>query len=58
MPSDNLALVAKLKDEGNALFAQKDYEAACHKYTRAIELNENNSILYANRAACCQHLRR
>lgn len=48
--SDNTA--DKLKNEGNALFAQGKYGTAALKYTEAIELDESNAILYANRAQC------
>ncbi|TCD61455.1 hypothetical protein EIP91_008412 [Steccherinum ochraceum] len=41
-----------LKEEGNALFAKKDYEAAIRKYTEALKLDENNAVLHANRSAC------
>lgn len=43
---------AVLKDEGNALFAKKDYSAAYTKYTEAIAEDGQNAVLYANRAAC------
>ncbi|TCD61454.1 hypothetical protein EIP91_008411 [Steccherinum ochraceum] len=43
---------AKLKEEGNALFAKKDYEAAVRKYTEALKLDDNNAVIYANRSAC------
>ena len=42
----------KLKDEGNALFAKKQYGLAALKYTEAIEIDEGNAVLWANRAAC------
>ena len=47
-----------LKDEGNALFAKKDYGAAYKKYTEAIAEDGNNAILYANRAACSLNMKR
>ncbi|TCD68808.1 hypothetical protein EIP91_009675 [Steccherinum ochraceum] len=46
----------KFKNEGNVLFAKKDYRAAHHKYTLAIKEDGNNAILYANRAACSHYL--
>ncbi|KAK7052840.1 hypothetical protein VNI00_004159 [Paramarasmius palmivorus] len=44
--------VEKLKEEGNSLFAKKDYRAAIVKYNEAINLDDRNPVLYANRAAC------
>ncbi|ESK91422.1 hypothetical protein Moror_2695 [Moniliophthora roreri MCA 2997] len=52
MSSANLERAAKLKDEGNTLFARKEFKAANQKYTEAIVLDDKNPILYANRAAC------
>ena len=45
-------LAAELKDEGNKLYAQKNYPEAYKKYTSAIAEDPNNAVLYANRAAC------
>lgn len=56
--ADISTLVAKLKDEGNALFAKKDYRSAYHKYTKALELDDKNVVLYANRAACSQNTKK
>ncbi|KAJ4477334.1 hypothetical protein J3R30DRAFT_3703667 [Lentinula aciculospora] len=42
----------KLKDEGNAFFAKKQYLEAYARYSEGILLDANNAILYANRAAC------
>lgn len=44
--------VKKLKEEGNNLFAQKQYVAAAEKYTEALQLGGDNAVLYSNRAAC------
>lgn len=41
-----------LREEGNALFAQKDFAGAYWIYTAAIEQDKSNPVLYANRAAC------
>lgn len=41
----------KLKLEGNEFFGRKDFESALSKYTKAINLDEANPILYSNRAA-------
>jgi hypothetical protein len=42
----------RLKDEGNALYAEKKFGPAREKYSAAIALDGSNAILYANRAAC------
>lgn len=55
---DNQALSATLKEEGNALFIRKEYQAAHAKYSQALDLDNSNAVLYANRAACSQHLRK
>ncbi|KAJ3869207.1 hypothetical protein EV359DRAFT_30566 [Lentinula novae-zelandiae] len=44
--------VKKLKEEGNNLFAQKQYVTAAEKYTEALQLGGDNAVLYSNRAAC------
>ncbi|KAJ5098986.1 Small glutamine-rich tetratricopeptide repeat-containing protein 2 [Penicillium argentinense] len=41
----------KLKSEGNALMAKKDYAAAIEKYTQALEIAPANPIYLSNRAA-------
>lgn len=41
----------KLKSEGNALMAQKEYTAAIEKYTKALEIAPGNPIYLSNRAA-------
>ncbi|KAH8104668.1 hypothetical protein BXZ70DRAFT_1005179 [Cristinia sonorae] len=58
MPGNTQTPAEKLKAEGNALFVKKDYRAAHHKYSEAIKIDGNNAILYANRAACSQFLRK
>ncbi|KAI0072379.1 TPR-like protein [Panus rudis PR-1116 ss-1] len=45
-------LAKQLKEEGNALFAKKEYEDAHQKYSEAINHDKQNAILFANRAAC------
>ncbi|THU79473.1 hypothetical protein K435DRAFT_697686 [Dendrothele bispora CBS 962.96] len=45
-------LAALLKDEGNELFSNKKYGAAEVKYTKALELDDTNATIWANRAAC------
>jgi stress-induced-phosphoprotein 1 len=44
--------VTRLKEEGNAFFAKKDYLEASIKYTEAIAVDGSNAVLYSNRAAC------
>ncbi|KIK55176.1 hypothetical protein GYMLUDRAFT_142040, partial [Collybiopsis luxurians FD-317 M1] len=44
--------VKRLKDEGNAFFAKKQYFRASELYSKAILLDDHNTVLYANRAAC------
>ncbi|KAL1719436.1 hypothetical protein EV715DRAFT_290149 [Schizophyllum commune] len=41
-----------LKAEGNTFFLRKDYALAALKYTEALEVDERNAVLWANRAAC------
>ncbi|KAK3823194.1 MAG: Metallo-dependent phosphatase-like protein [Benniella sp.] len=49
--SEEIAAKANaIKEEANALFANKKYEEAVEKYTEAIELNPNVAAYYANRA--------
>lgn len=43
--------VEKLKAEGNAFHTQGHLEDAILKYTEAIQLDQGNAILYANRSA-------
>lgn len=48
----------ELKAEGNKLFGRKKYDQASIKFTKAIELDRGNAVLYANRAACYLALKR
>lgn len=57
MPTD-AARAAKLKEEGNKLFAAKKYDLASKIYGQAIALNASDAALWANRAACALSLRR
>ncbi|KAJ5893903.1 hypothetical protein N7495_005594 [Penicillium taxi] len=41
----------KLKSEGNAFMARKDYTAAIEQYTKALEIAPANTIYLSNRAA-------
>lgn len=56
--ADPKTLAGKLKDEGNTFFARKDYRSAHTKYSEALKVGDQNAVLYANRAACSQHLRK
>ncbi|EJD45722.1 TPR-like protein [Auricularia subglabra TFB-10046 SS5] len=52
---------ATLKDEGNALFAKKQFQEAYAKYSEAIELANDaaaRAVLYSNRAQCCLMMER
>lgn len=40
----------KFKNEGNSFLKENKFQEAIDSYTKAIELDENNSILYSNRA--------
>ncbi|KAH7930148.1 hypothetical protein BV22DRAFT_77745 [Leucogyrophana mollusca] len=42
----------QLKNEGNALYTRHDYVGAFAKYTKAIAVDGENAVLYANRSAC------
>ncbi|OSD05835.1 hypothetical protein PYCCODRAFT_1361536 [Trametes coccinea BRFM310] len=48
----------RLKAEGNALFVKNDFSRAYEKFTQAIKHDEENAILYSNRAACSLGLSR
>lgn len=48
---DKQVVVDRLKAEGNALHVKGDHSAARSKYSQAIDLDPDNAILYANRAA-------
>eukprot|EP00672_Neobodo_designis_P027301 CAMPEP_0174839542 /NCGR_PEP_ID=MMETSP1114-20130205/8111_1 /TAXON_ID=312471 /ORGANISM="Neobodo designis, Strain CCAP 1951/1" /LENGTH=418 /DNA_ID=CAMNT_0016073667 /DNA_START=28 /DNA_END=1284 /DNA_ORIENTATION=+ len=47
----------QLKQKGNELVGQAKYTEAIGYYTKAIELNPSNHILFANRAAAYTHLK-
>ncbi|THU96943.1 hypothetical protein K435DRAFT_663527 [Dendrothele bispora CBS 962.96] len=51
-------LAILLKNEGNRLYNNKNYEAADVKYTKALELDDTNATFWANRAACRLNMRR
>jgi Flp pilus assembly protein TadD len=56
--SDSKLTAVELKAEGNKLFGQKKYDQAAIKFTKAIELDRSNAVLYSNRAACHLALKR
>lgn len=47
-----------LREQGNALFKQKDYVGAISKYTEALNSDEQNPALYGNRCAALMALSR
>lgn len=47
----------KLKAEGNAAFAAKDFDKAISLFTQAIDLDPSNHVLYSNRSACYASLK-
>ncbi|KAI9889062.1 MAG: Hsp90 cochaperone [Vezdaea aestivalis] len=46
-----------LKAEGNKAFVAKDYPEAIDKFSKAIELDPTNHVLYSNRSACYASLK-
>lgn len=52
LPHMTKLISVELKEEGNKLYAQKNYSEAYQKYTAAITEDAKNPVLYANRAAC------
>ena len=51
-------LANDLKSRGNTHFKEKDYESAIKNYSDAIQLRNDDSILYSNRAQCYLNLER
>ena len=45
-----MASAGELKEEGNKLFKEGKYKEACEKYTRALELDPTNHVLFSNRS--------
>jgi stress-induced-phosphoprotein 1 len=43
--------VAALKDQGNAALSANKFEEAIEFYTKAIDLDPNNHVLFSNRSA-------
>ena len=50
--SNSDAVAARTKDEGNKLFASKQYSQALDKYSKALRIGGDNAIIFANRSAC------
>ena len=46
-----------LKAEANVLYASRKFKEAHAKYSEAIQLDDANAILFANRAACSLEMR-
>jgi len=53
---EDISLAEQYKTEGNQHLADKKYEQAVECYRKAIELNPNNAIYFANRAAANSHM--
>ncbi|KAF9925617.1 Hsp90 cochaperone [Linnemannia zychae] len=47
----------EFKAQGNKSFLAKDYPAAIESFTKAIELDPTNHVLYSNRSACYASLK-
>lgn len=43
--------VDELKSQGNKAFQAKDYDTAIEFFSKAIELDQNNYVLWSNRSA-------
>lgn len=48
--AEDRAAATALKDQGNKAFKEHDWPAAIDFYTRAIEKNDADPVLYSNRA--------
>lgn len=49
--TDKIIQVNELKDQGNKAFQTKDYDTAIALFTKAIELDPQNHVLFSNRSA-------
>ena len=49
--ADKITQANELKDQGNKAFQAKDYDAAIDLFTKAIELDPQNHVLFSNRSA-------
>ncbi|KAF9973460.1 Hsp90 cochaperone [Actinomortierella ambigua] len=47
----------EFKQQGNKLFLAKDYSAAIDAFSKAIDLDPSNHVLYSNRSACYASLK-
>ena len=47
-----------MKELGNAQFKNQNYSAAADYYTKGIQLNSSEPVLYANRGTCLKCLGR
>lgn len=54
----NKEKATKLKEEGNVLMGQHRFRRAYEKYTQAIQEDSTSAVLFANRAACLQAMKR
>lgn len=55
IPQEDMEAAEKLKNEANEFFNKQDYYTAIDLYSKAIEKNPNNAVLYSNRSI--SHLR-
>ncbi|CAL4902780.1 unnamed protein product [Urochloa decumbens] len=46
----------KIKAEGDAAFRKKDYQLASSRYTLALDMDPDDSTMYAKRSLCFQHM--
>ncbi|PIA57782.1 hypothetical protein AQUCO_00500005v1 [Aquilegia coerulea] len=57
MMLNNVRLVKSARDRGNGLFNSEKYIEAASAYGEGLKLDNTNSVLYCNRAACWSKLR-
>lgn len=43
--------IASLKDQGNKAFAAKDWDKAIELFSKGLDLDPNNHVLWSNRSA-------
>ncbi|KAJ3263561.1 TOM (translocase of outer membrane) complex component [Chytriomyces hyalinus] len=53
---DSATLAKEYKTQGNRLFGEAKYAEAIEFYSKAIEINSNDAVFFANRAACYSNL--
>jgi ankyrin repeat protein len=51
------AKAVEWKDKGNAFFKKSDYAQAVEAYTKGLEVDPTNHIIYSNRSACYHALK-